>query len=234
LVVPARTRRAALAFGLLERYEWISANRQTLAQRTPAAPMIPPSLGLRLPAAVTRGATKAHDEVWQRTQVPPRPGSHQRLLARCSLRTPPRGGYKCRRAFCDDKHDLFDVDPTNNIQARSPASLCRIPDSMPHSTRGGRLFASSPPCGRRVGAAMAVPGGPYRGRLLLRLALLGLASAGSDRPMYTIYDEDLGDLVRSTGRNSRLTGVSWIEAVFRAHVSHERKVLAASNQPDDG
>ena len=81
---------------------------------------------------------------------------------------------------------------------------------------------------------MAVPGGPYRRRLLLRLALLGLASAGSDRPMYTIYDEDLGDLVRSTGRNSRLTGVSWIEAVFRAHVSHERKILAASNQPDDG
>jgi hypothetical protein len=119
LVVPARTRRAAaLAVGLLERYEWISANRQTLAQRTPAAPMIPHSLGLRLPAAVTRGATKAHDEVLQRTQVPPRPGSHQRLLARCSLRTPPCGGYKCRRAFCDDKHDLFDVDPTNNIQAR--------------------------------------------------------------------------------------------------------------------
>jgi hypothetical protein len=118
LVVPARTRRAAPAFGLLEPYEWISANRQTLAQRTPATPMIPPSLGLRLPAAVTRGATKAHDEVLQRTQVPPRPGSHQRLLARCSLRTPPCGGYKCRRTFCDDKHDLFDVDPTNNIQAR--------------------------------------------------------------------------------------------------------------------
>jgi hypothetical protein len=89
------------------------------------------------------------------------------------------------------------------------------------------MFASSPPCERRVGAAMAVPGGPYRGRLL-RLALLGLASAESDRPMYTIYDEGLGRL-RSTGRNSRLTGVSWIEAVFRAHVSHERKILAASN-----
>jgi hypothetical protein len=89
-----------------------------LQQRTPAAPMIPPSLGLRLPAAVTRGATKAHDEVWQRTRAPPRPASHQRLLARCSLRTPPCDGYKCRRAFCDDKHDLFDVDPTNNIQAR--------------------------------------------------------------------------------------------------------------------
>jgi len=93
--------RAAPAFGLLEPYEWISANRQTLAQRTG-----------------DKGATKAHDEVLQRTQVPPRPGSHQRLLARCSLRTPPCGGYKCRRTFCDDKHDLFDVDPTNNIQAR--------------------------------------------------------------------------------------------------------------------
>jgi hypothetical protein len=118
LVVPARTRRAAPASGLLEPYEWISANRQTLPQRTPAAPMIPPSLGLRLPAAVIRGATKAHDEVWQRTRAPPRPASHQRLLARCSLRTPSCDGYKCRRAFCDDKHDLFDVDPTNNIQAR--------------------------------------------------------------------------------------------------------------------
>jgi hypothetical protein len=94
LVVPARTRRAAaLAVGLLERYEWISANRQTLAQRTPAAPMIPPSVGLRSAAAVTMAATKAHDEVLQRTQVPPRPESHQRLLARCSLRTVP-----CRQA----------------------------------------------------------------------------------------------------------------------------------------
>jgi hypothetical protein len=51
--------------------------------------------------------------------------------------------------------------------------------------------------------------------------------------MYTIYDEGLAR-PRSTGRSSRLTGVSWIEAVFRAHVSHERKILAASNQPDDG
>ena len=119
MVVRARARRAAaLAVGLSEPYEWISANRQTLAQPTPAAPMIPLSVGPRLAAAATAGATKAHDEVLQRTQVPPRPGSHQRLLARCSLRTPSCDGYKCRRAFCDDKHDLFDVDPTNNIQAR--------------------------------------------------------------------------------------------------------------------
>jgi hypothetical protein len=32
----------------------------------------------------------------------------------------------------------------------------------------------------------------------------------------------------------RLTGVSGIEAVFRAHVGDERKVLAASDQTDNG
>jgi hypothetical protein len=87
LVVSPRTRRAAAApVGLSERYEWISANRQTLAPRTPAAPMTPRPVGPRLAAAVTVGATKAHDEALQRTQVQPQPGSHRRLLARCSLR----------------------------------------------------------------------------------------------------------------------------------------------------
>ena len=32
----------------------------------------------------------------------------------------------------------------------------------------------------------------------------------------------------------RLTGVSRIEAVFRAHVGDDRKILAASDQTDDG
>jgi hypothetical protein len=62
--VPARAGRAAApAVGLSEPYEWISANRQTLEPRTPAAPMTPLSVGPRLAAAVTAGATKAHDEV---------------------------------------------------------------------------------------------------------------------------------------------------------------------------
>jgi len=87
LVVRARARRAAaLAVGLSEPYEWISVNRQTSVQRTLPAPMTPLSVGPRMAAAVTAAATKAHDEVLQGTQVPPPPGSHQRLLARCSLR----------------------------------------------------------------------------------------------------------------------------------------------------
>jgi hypothetical protein len=48
--------------------------------------MTPLSVGPRLAAAVMAAATKAHDEVLQGTQVPPPLGSHQRLLARCSLR----------------------------------------------------------------------------------------------------------------------------------------------------
>jgi hypothetical protein len=39
-----------------------------------------------------------------------------------------------------------------------------------------------------------------------------------------------------TTRNalSRLTGVPRIEAIFRAHLGDERKILAASDQTDDG
>ena len=33
---------------------------------------------------------------------------------------------------------------------------------------------------------------------------------------------------------SWLAGVSWIEAVFRAHLRDERKILAASDQTNDG
>ena len=38
----------------------------------------------------------------------------------------------------------------------------------------------------------------------------------------------------SAPKKSRLTGVSRIEAVFRAHVGDDRKILAASDQTDDG
>jgi len=38
----------------------------------------------------------------------------------------------------------------------------------------------------------------------------------------------------ASAEESRLIGVSRIEAVFRAHVGDNRKILAASNQTDDG
>jgi hypothetical protein len=36
------------------------------------------------------------------------------------------------------------------------------------------------------------------------------------------------------GPRGRLTGVSRIEAVFRAHIGDDHKILAASDQTDDG
>jgi hypothetical protein len=48
--------------------------------------MTPLSVGLRLAVTKMVGATKAHDEQLQCTQVPPRPRSRRALLARCSLR----------------------------------------------------------------------------------------------------------------------------------------------------
>jgi len=38
----------------------------------------------------------------------------------------------------------------------------------------------------------------------------------------------------ASAEESRLIGVSRIEAIFRAHVGDNRKILAASNQTDDG
>jgi hypothetical protein len=45
---------------------------------------------------------------------------------------------------------------------------------------------------------------------------------------------ELGERRTTENALSRLTGVPRIEAIFRAHLGDERKILAASDQTDDG